>query len=419
MPPLAVKDIEADPPEPRVPRIESADARAVVERLAGTNLVERGSVTIISVEAIRDRAADRWARKRDDVCAYVERKCDEHLSFQDIRARIDETDFLIAMTTEEGIAAQAIALKILEEVLIFFLGSAEATDLRVSAVTSILDDVIATAPIDLAKIAAARRRPSDHAYQGAVDPKEVRRRTPVSFVAASGERVRVDFAVEQVISLRHQVTAALRIQPTVSFLATGATIPAHRFSRLADDDIAFIDRATLAYAAMYMPKNVRSDPPLILPTSFRTMGSRKGRSALMAVEGATPEQLRHGVMMELMDVDLGTPTARLAEVVGLVSQLCRGVMARIWPSRDPMAPIRGTRFQGITFDLRGLPLDEATLRMLFDHMAKHARRKAPVLIAQGLSGHEAMAHAEAAGFTHAALNAPPQTDESAAGAASR
>jgi len=416
VPQAAPKESIADPCEPRgVPRIESADARAVVERLAGTNLVERGSVTVISVDAIRERAAERWARKRDDVCAYVERKCDEHLSFQDIRARIDETDFLIALTTEEGIAAQAIALKILEEVLIFFLGSAEAADLRVSAVTSILDDVIATAPIDLAKIATARRAATEQAYKGAADPKEVQRRSPVSFVTASGEQVRVDFAVEQVISLRHQVTAALRIQPTVSSLATGAVIPTHRFSRLADDDILFIDRATLAFGAMYMPKNVRSDPLLILPTSFRTMGARKGRSALLAVEGVTPEQMRHGAMLELVDVDLGTPTSRLAEVVGLVSQLSRGVMARIWPSREPMAPIRGTRFQGITFDLRSLPLDAATLSVLFGHVAKHAHRKAPVLIAQGLSGPEAMAQAAAAGFSHAALNVPPQTDATAAG----
>jgi hypothetical protein len=406
----------APPPAPRPPRIESVEARVVLERLAATNLVERGSVTIISVEAIRERVGDRWPRKRDDVCAYVERKCGEHLSFQDIRSHIDETDFLIAMTTEEGIAAQAISLKILEEVLIFFLGAAEPGDLKVAAVTSIVGDVIATAAIDLSKIATARRGPSDQAYDAA-DPKEMRRRTPISFVTASGERVRVDFAVEPVISLRHQVTAALRVQPTVSFLATGAIIPTHRFGRLADEDIAFIDRATLEFGAMYMPKNVRGDPPLILPTSFRTMGARKGRTALMAVEGATPEQLRHGVMMELVDVDLGTPTARLAEVVGLVSQLCRGVIARVWPSRDPMAPIRGTRLHGITFDVRGLPLDDATLRMLLNNTAMHAHRKTPVLIAQGLSTPDAMAIAQTAGFTHAAVVAPPQTRQDAGGKA--
>jgi hypothetical protein len=79
-----------------------------------------------------------------------------------------------------------------------------------------------------------------------------------------------------------------------------------------------------------------------------------------------------------------------------------------------MAPIRGTRFHGITFDLRGLPLDETTLAVLFNHVAKTARRKAPVLIAQGLSGPEAMALAATAGFSHAASTTPPQTDRGAA-----
>jgi hypothetical protein len=399
------------PPDPKDPvRIASTDSRTILERLAGTDLVQRGSVTVVSVEAIRERAGQRWERKRDDVWAYVERKFDEHLSFQDIRYRINETDFLVAMTAEEGIAAQAISLKILEDVLMFFVGSAEKMDLNVRAVTEIRGDAITTTEIDLNRIAAARSRPAAQAYQPDVDPKEAQRRSPVSFVMASGERVRVDFALEHVISLRHNVQAALRVQPTIRLLRTGALIPSAAFASLADDDIAFIDRSTLDYGALFMPKDLRTDPALILPASFRTMGGRKGRNSLIGVEGIRPEQIRQGVMVELVDIDLGTPTARLAEVAGLLSQLCRGVLARLRPARDALAPVRGAKLHGLTFDARELDLDDERLARVLAAMAQQARGKAPALIAQGLADPAWLARAHAAGFTHAAHQTAPLTE---------
>jgi hypothetical protein len=229
--------------------------------------------------------------------------------------------------------------------------------------------------------------------------------------------VRVDFALEHVVSLSHNVTAALRVQPTVRSLRTGAVIPSAAFAGLADDDIAFIDRSTLEYGALFMPKDVRSDPALILPASFRTMGGRKGRNSLIGVEGTRPEQVRQGVMVELVDIDLGTPTARLAEVVGLLSQLCRGVVARLRPARDALAPVRGAKLHGLTFDVRELDLDDERLGRVLQAMALQARGKAPALIAQGLADPAWQARAHGAGFTHAALNTPPQTEGAASQAA--
>ena len=399
----------APPTQDDLVRIASADTRAVLERLSGTDLVERGSVTVISVEAIRERAGPRWERKRDDVWGYLERKFDEHLSFQDIRHRVNETDFLVAMTSEEGIAAQAISLKILEDVLMFFVGAAEAVDLNVRAVTEIRGDELATTALDLTRIAAARDRSARPAFEPQVDPREAQRRTPISFVMVSGERVRVDFALERVISLRHKVTAALRVQPTVTSIRTGALIAPREFPNLADDDIDYIDRATLAYGALFTPSDPRSEPALILPVSFRTLGGRKGRSALIGVEGSTPEQLRQGVLLELIDIDLGTPTARLTEVAGLLSQLCRGVMARVQPARDALAPVRGAKLHGLTFDARELDLDDDRMARVLAAMALQARGKAPAIMALGLGGAAWLERAHAAGFTHAALRAAPQT----------
>jgi hypothetical protein len=90
-----------------VTRISAARRRGVLERLAGSDRLERGAVYVISVEAIRDRSGDRWPKKRDDVWGYLGRKLNEYLSYQDVHQRMNETDVLVAMTTEDGVAAQA------------------------------------------------------------------------------------------------------------------------------------------------------------------------------------------------------------------------------------------------------------------------------------------------------------------------
>ena len=142
------------PSEPNnIERITAGGAAAALERLAGTDLVERGCVTVISVDAIRKRSGDRWPRKRDAVWAYLGKKFDEHLAYQDIRHRIGETDFLVAVTSEEGVAAQALSLKILEEALLFFLGVADFADMKVRAVSAINGAELACSDIDPARVA--------------------------------------------------------------------------------------------------------------------------------------------------------------------------------------------------------------------------------------------------------------------------
>jgi hypothetical protein len=388
-----------------------ADAAVVLERLTATDLIERGSVTILSMEAIQARAGERWPRKREDVWSYVERKLDEHLSFQDIRHRISETDFLVAITTEEGIAAQAISLKILEEVLIHFLGAAEKVDLKLRAVTGIEGLAVRSTPVDPSAVTSAREAPGQRLFERGVDPAEARRRNPISFVIATGEVVRVDFALEHVLSLQHKVTAALRIRPTVTMIESGKLVPSRAFDKLADEDIAFIDRATLQYAALFADSIGQSQPPLILPASFRTMAGRKGRSALIGAPGLGAERLKAGLCVELIDIGPGTPSGRLTEVVGLVSQVCRGVFGRLQPARDALAPVRGARLKGLTLDVGELGLSDPHLTALMKGIALQARGKSASLMALGLPSDAWLEIAHMAGFTHAGVRAPPPTQE--------
>ena len=393
---------QLDQPSP-VARIANAGARAAVDQLAGSGLLERRSVVIISVDAVRTRTGDRWPRKRVDVWEYVTRKCEEYLSLADLRQKISDTDFLLGITTEEGVAAQAICLKILEEVLNFFLGEAKSEDLKLKAVTAIEGDTLTCEDVDLAQVEAARRTPSRASQDEQIDENEARERNPVSFVIASGETVRVDFALEPLVNLRHGVTAALRVQPTIRMVASGAHVPTYALWRLSDEDVAFIDQATVRFGSLFLRKDRRAKAPIILPVSFRTMAVRRGRNLFLDLEGTPPEHVKNGAMIELVDVDHGTPAGRLAEVVGLLGQLSRGVTTRIWPGRNAVEPIRGSRVRGVALDVGDIPLEPDAMRALFQAMAHQIHGHAPAMIAQGLPAQSWMDQVQAIGFTHATV----------------
>jgi hypothetical protein len=398
----------------KIDHIAAGGAVAALERLAGSDLIERGSVIIISVEAIRDRAGDRWPRKRADVWAFVSKRLDEHLSAHDIRHQVSETEFLVAMTSEEGVAAQAICLKILEEVLIFFLGAASPVDMRIRSVSQIDSDGIACIDLDPARIAVARRRaeppPEPSPYLSHVDPAEEARRNPVSFVTSSGHAVRIDFSLEHVISLRHKVTAALRVEPTIVQTKTNLVVPARAFAKLSDEDVAAIDHATMEFGALFttQPKTGRYQPPVVVPMSFRTMAGRKGRQSLVTAGGMRPEQVKTSVMVELIDVDRGTPEARLLEVAGLLGQISRAVFARLVPGRDATGAVRGARLQGLTLDGSDLTGTDGVMAGQLLDVARQAKGMSPLLLAQGLTSDGFVAVAEVAGFTHASLRIPPK-----------
>ncbi len=380
----------------------------VLHRLAGSELIARGSVNVISVQAIRAWAGDWWSQKRGDVWTYVERKLAEHLDRNDMRARISDSEFLIAMNSDQGLAAQATSVRILEDVLTHLLGSVDMSDLGISAVIGLNGGEAICRRVDAATVLAARgRRDSQRSpVRRAVEAGDEARRTPVAFTTAGGAALRVDFTLEHVISLRRNVATAIRIEPVVTHLASGRQATARAITRLPDRDIAFIDEATLKYAAVFargaQGNNV---PDLILPASFRTLGTQRGRDMLTGTPGLSLALLRGGVMIELVDVTRGTPAGRLLEVVGLLKALTRGVIARVPPEKDALRGLKEARLSGLTLDASDLAGPAERIAADIMNFGRDAKGVAPMTALQGLPAEGYFAAAETAGLTHASLRA--------------
>jgi hypothetical protein len=404
-------------------RLDSANAQAVMRQVAETGVIDHGQAVVISVGAIRERSGDRWPRRRDDVYAYVNRKLHEHLSDSDLFQRLNDVDFLLAMPDRPPGSVQAAAIRILEEVLLFFLGAADVHDLKLRVVTGYGDEGLSCAALDPTRISRAPPpepeavRPAPVSMPMSPDPAEIRKKTPVSFVTASGSTLRIDFAVEPLINLKSHATAALRIEPTVTDERADRRIHARDFAGLSDDDLFFIDRSTVDYASLYLPPvggGGRGQPPLVLPASFRSLAGRKGREGLVRMAGSAPDLLRQGVFVELVDVSLATPGSRLIEVVGLVGGLCRGVFVRLRPARDFLAPVQGVRPQGLTLDCSDLPPFPAQMVASILAFGEQARGAAPILAVQGLPSQAQFSAAIGAHATHASVRAALATAENQA-----
>lgn len=205
----------------------------------------------------------------------------------------------------------------------------------------------------------------------------------------------VAFAVEQMVSLRHNAAAALRVEPLVRHVKTGIVIPARAFGKLSDDDVEAIDLETVNFAGGLGAATL----PLILPQSFRTVAGRRGRTALSNAM-KTSEGLKKRLIVELIDLDRGTPTGRLTEVIGLLNATCRGVFARLQPGRNAAGPVRDARLHGLTLDGSDLPETDGDAAGALLEFADQIRGLSPMLVAQGLADEGYFAVAEVAGFTH-------------------
>jgi hypothetical protein len=246
--------------------------------------------------------------------------------------------------------------------------------------------------------------PTDASLAVSPAPAAAHAHAPMTFTTTDRQTLSLAFALEEVVNLRQGAVAALRVEPTVRQVKTGQIVPTRTFGRLSDVDIAIIDRATVEFAARMMSRGpAKVGPPLILPASFRTVAGRRGRAELAFVTGGSSQLLKSRVILELVDIDRGTPAGRLTEVAGLVAAVCRAVFVRLQPGREAIGPVEGARVHGLTVDGADLGDADGDAAGLLLETGAQAKGLAPMLVAQGLTSDVYFAVAEVAGFTHAAL----------------
>jgi hypothetical protein len=407
----------------RVDRIASISALDTLERIQNSSLATTGAVNMIGLDAIRRKLGDRWPAKRARVWEHVEMELERRLGPADLAVRVDDINYLIALPSSSGFAAQALCLTILQDVLKFFLGEMKAGDISVRQVTEVTGTSIVSAPVDLSKLprpgfaapeapapapAAAAEAPAEAAPAPAAaehagglveheaPPKEWKpplagRSSIVELAVPKKPPFELELTVEPVWNLRRGLI--------MSFLIDRRGCPDGAEAA----ELEVTDVATFAYAATLLEEQATQGGPvtLHLPVSFVSLATQRTRVRLMQLTESVRESMRAHVLLEICGLDAGVPPSRLIEVVGLVRSLCAGVLGRVRPSKASLAAAKGCGLRGLVVEAPFLGLTQPEPETRLKAFVAAARTISPNLVIHGLPAQTLIDAATAAGFSHA------------------
>jgi hypothetical protein len=390
----------------RCERITSAGALEAIERIRTAQLVGDGLVNVIALDAIRRKLAEQWPRKAPRVWEHLERELARTLGPTGVFVRLDDVDYLVAQPGDDAFAAQALCLRVLQEVLTFFLGELRPSDLIVRTVTSLDGGVVASAPLDLARLrpGAPTRAAAAPLAEGSNGPLADHAPAPKPWKPPLEGRL---YSLALAPPKRSPFTLQLRVDPVwnlkrgrvTSFVIDRSGGPPATEAA----DLEEIDAATLAYVASLLDEQPQQGGGLVLhaPINFATLATQRSRERLIRLTGPVREPMRACVLLEIDGLDSGVPPSRLIEVVGLVRGLCAGVLARVRPRRSALEAVRDCGLRGLVAQAAWLGAAGRDSGARLHAYARLARDITPNVLVHALPRMDLIDQAAAAGFTHA------------------
>ena len=382
------------------------DLRAALERLALTGVVDRGCVTVIGLDAVRDRLGERWEARRERIWEGVNAHLARRLGPHDLHVRLDEVSLLLALgdTPEQALV---LSLNLLKELLTFFLGQQTLADLRIDQVTAIAAGRIERTPVDPATVPVlappsprAADRTQGHSGWSAL-----------SFAASDGRELEIAFVFEPVLSLKFLTKAGLRMIPVLRDRVSGLSLgPRWRrtlpFADVLGVDLMAIDAARPLFGAADAPK-------VMIPLSVETLFSVRGRAAIMGHLHGAGEPSGVGMVVEVLGVDGGTPTSGLAEATTVMGRYCK-VVARSDLSAGCWRVLRECALTGVSMNAYALPPDGPGIGTALLGFSRLAKAIAPLRFAFGLPDASVCDLAAGVGLTHVSVR--PAGERTAAAA---
>jgi hypothetical protein len=284
-------------------------------------MLANGQINLISLDAIAERLGHRWEVRREAIYDYTLRMLERHIGDAGSFLRVSDTDFLVALPRERKFAAQARCLRYLREVLTYFLGAAEHSDLNIREVTHIAKEGLEARLVDATTVAEAAERERNEDIETEGPAGLVDRWTP--FVAADGRSVRVSCSLEPVYELRNYSRIGHRVVRRVIRPETDEPLTAAEMQSLSRRDIEKIDFATIARGLDRLRVEGGDDRPLslIIPVSYITLSNRLGRNGLATLFDKATAFVRAGVICEVCDIE-GVPQPALLTATSLIRPYC-------------------------------------------------------------------------------------------------
>lgn len=305
-------------------------------------LLERGSVIVIGLEAIREEAGARWDKMRNSIYLNLEGLLRQKLSGTDYFSQLDELSFLVSMPAASSDEAQILCARVSHDLHKNLLGHCEFANLRIARALRLDGNNLQcenTEGAALAKIVAQASLKVSGVPQ---DAHSAPRLVPSpTFCPAVHRFIPLwDVQNEAITTYRCEtVTEAVlleTIQPQTNFKS----------------DLADL-MARLRFATETLAKHLEAGRKYLLsvPISYDLLGSPIARMEVAALCRNLSTAMRPYLQFEIGEMPYGVPQSRLSELVGSLRPFCRGVTAYL-PARIPSY----AAYQGAGLSAIGLSL---------------------------------------------------------------
>ncbi|HSV03299.1 MAG TPA: hypothetical protein VLI41_08840 [Phenylobacterium sp.] len=368
-----------------IPRVVSASLEASLERFSDRTLLAAGKVNLISLEAVQKRLGARWSLRQDQVYDFAARVIERGVGARGLSVRVSGSDFLVVQPELNRLAAQAACLRYLREILNHFLGDAHLAGVGVLQVTRIAGANLEAKPMDVRASDVADRE--EAILSGAADPVAPSARdtgsespgaaagggAPVQiaghaeparqsegqvvdrwspFVANDGRQLRVSASLEPVFELKGFSRIGFRMIRRVVVTRTQEELAPVAVSNLSAADLLRVDLATIARGIDRLQHDGagESQLSLIVPLSYASLASQRGRAELVPPLREAGRLVRCGVICEICDIE-GVPSSALLSAVSLIQPFALLVVGRLLtPTPAVMGPLKGTGLRGLSFE---------------------------------------------------------------------
>lgn len=342
-------------------RLVSADAESALERFSDPQLLASGKVNVISVEAVQKRFAERWQMRKDQVFAFAERVLERGVGPSGFYLRVSDTDFFIVHPDLGRLAGQSACLHYLREVLTHFLGDAHMADAGVLQVSRITKGRLEAQPVDAVQVDAvdAPRDLDDdievvrlppHKEAAAAAPARINKWTP--FIANDGRQLRISATLEPVYELKGFTRIGFRMIRRVIVVSTGEELTNEQAAALSAGDLLRADLATITRGLDRLKGEGGGERQLslIVPISFSSLSSQRGRTELTAPLQEAGGLVKLGVICEILDIE-GVPAGALLTATSLVRPFSLLVVGRLTnPNPSAIGRLRGAGLQALSFE---------------------------------------------------------------------
>lgn len=392
--------------------LTSTSVRDLLESPMGREAISRGCANVLDFEAVQVSLGQRWPMRREQVWDYIQQALERRFARSDIIERVSDTDYLVLTTAENSAVALTACLRCLQEILVHFLGACRPSDLKIRSVASIEDGELDCRPIDPTRALISADLESSSRQACAVEARARGEARAASLVSSLPNHDLV-FTIENVISVRHAALAGGRLRRRVTPRG-GKPLGRIALCALDTPTLFRIDLETVALAHDILTgPSALAYPLLRTPVSLQTLGHSASRRSYLAALRELPPEAAQRVIVEIVNLDEGTPASRVSEAVGFLAGSCRAVVAFTDPTVRALAALQGTHIGGVTVEASQLGAPGADRRPSIAAFADAARSVSIRTAIRGVLTEPELTAAKAAGVTYL-IYAPPEPNRDAA-----